>query len=241
MTLAKETRRVSEIIKVKTASFFAQLMFLINSYTLSFKTVNQPDVENENFIFALWHAHQCATYAISNRSNLCSLISRSTDGDIITASAGRVGIRAIRGSSKRGGASAALKLIDEAKKGVSLVIAVDGPRGPKFKAKLGIIEIARKSGVPIVPMAWYGKSPFLVKFNTWDEFMFPFIFGTTVTLFGKPIAVPEDADDEECKRYLEILDKEMHDLNRDLRDNYDYYLKNSVKNNEKSKSLVKWF
>lgn len=236
-----EKRRLHEIIKSKILSFFAQILFLINSYSLSFRNVNHPDTENGNFIFACWHAHQCALYSIKNRENMYSMISKSTDGDIIANAGGRVGIQSVRGSSKRGGADATRKLLDKLNEGFSAALAVDGPRGPKFKAKKGVVELAKLSGVPIIPMAWFGKSPFLIKFNTWDEFLFPFIFGTIVTLYGEPIYVPKDADKEVLEQYRNKLDEEMIRLNRELRENYDKYLKISVRNTEKSKSVVSWF
>ena len=58
------------------------------------------------------------------------MISYSRDGDLVAEAGGRVGINAVRGSSKRGGAAAALEMIDKVKAGASAFLAVDGPRGP---------------------------------------------------------------------------------------------------------------
>ena len=136
----KETRKLSDNIKVKTAGFFGQILFLLNSHIMTFKNVNHPDVENHNYVFAVLHSQQCGLYSILNRENMFSMISRSTDGDLVALSGGRVGINSVRGSSKRGGATAALELIDKVKNGCSAALAIDGPRGPVGVVKPGGLE-----------------------------------------------------------------------------------------------------
>ena len=44
------------------------------------------------------------------------------------------------------------------------------------KNKKGIINIAKLSQVPIVPMTWQSKSKMFLKFNSWDGFKLPLGF-----------------------------------------------------------------
>lgn len=37
---------------------------------------------------------------------------------------------------------------------LDLVITPDGPRGPRFRVQKGIIEIAKKTGLPIFPVGF---------------------------------------------------------------------------------------
>lgn len=77
----KETRRLSEKIKVKIAGFFGQLLFLADANFMVFKNVNHPEMENRKYVFAILHSQQCGLYSILNRENMYAMISRSTDGD----------------------------------------------------------------------------------------------------------------------------------------------------------------
>lgn len=237
----KETRKLSDNIKVKTAGFFGQILFLLNSHIMTFKNVNHPDVENHNYVFAVLHSQQCGLYSILNRENMFSMISRSTDGDLVALSGGRVGINSVRGSSKRGGATAALELIDKVKNGCSAALAIDGPRGPVGVVKPGVVQIAKNGGAPIIPMAWKTKSKCILKLPTWDKLLIPLLFVKAVALYGEPIDVPSDATEEQMEEIRLKVENEIKRLNEELANNYDEYYKKGIRNTHHSKSVVSWF
>lgn len=237
----KETRKLSDNIKVKTAGFFGQILFLLNSHIMTFKNVNHPDVENHNYVFAVLHSQQCGLYSILNRENMFSMISRSTDGDLVALSGGRVGINSVRGSSKRGGATAALELIDKVKNGYSAALAIDGPRGPVGVVKPGVVQIAKNGGAPIIPMAWQTKSKYILKLPTWDKLLIPLLFVKAVALYGEPIDVPSDATEEQMEEIRLKVENEIKRLNEELANNYDEYYKKGIRNTHHSKSVVSWF
>ena len=237
----KETRKLSDNIKVKTAGFFGQILFLLNSHIMTFKNVNHPDVENHNYVFAVLHSQQCGLYSILNRENMFSMISRSTDGDLVALSGGRVGINSVRGSSKRGGATAALELIDKVKNGYSAALAIDGPRGPVGVVKPGVVQIAKNGGAPIIPMAWKTKSKCILKLPTWDKLLIPLLFVKAVALYGEPIDVPSDATEEQMEEIRLKVENEIKRLNEELANNYDEYYKKGIRNTHHSKSVVSWF
>lgn len=237
----KEKRRVSEQIRVKIAGFFGQILFLLNSYLMVFKNVNHPDMsEGKHYVFAILHSQQCGLYSILNRENMYSMISRSTDGDLVALSGGRVGMNSVRGSSKRGGATAALELIEKVKSGCSAAFAADGPRGPVGILKMGCVQVAKSGKVPIVPMAWQTKSKCILKLPTWDKLLIPILFVKSVALYGQPIDVPEDATDEQMEEIRLKVENEIKRLNEDLAENYDEYYKKGIRNSHKSKSVVSW-
>lgn len=196
--------------------------FFFQKFVTSIKTINYPEGQ---FILSMWHCHQCVVYAVKDKENFRVLISASNDGEIIAEGALSLGIKSIRGSSKRHGTSAALGLIDNLKEGGSIGIMVDGPKGPKRKVKDGIINIAKLSGVPIIPVSWQSKNKTFHKFNTWDEFQIPFGPCKTVALFGEPIYIPNDATKEEMQDWCLKLEDAMNKVEQDLKDNYDTYLK----------------
>ena len=110
--------------------------------------------EGKRVIIAFWHARQLMM-PLSYRGTLAHiLISQHQDGEIIARIVERFGFRAVRGSSTRGGVPALRELIRLGRSGVDLVVTPDGPKGPPQVAKLGVIQLARASGLPIIPLAF---------------------------------------------------------------------------------------
>lgn len=109
--------------------------------------------EGRNVILAFWHAQQFMTPIGYRGRGLHVLISRHGDGEIIARIIARFGHEAIRGSSTRGGAGALRALIKLGRSGRDVVVTPDGPKGPRHIAKLGVIHLAKATGLPIVPAA----------------------------------------------------------------------------------------
>ncbi|MBP0124281.1 MAG: DUF374 domain-containing protein, partial [Nitrospira sp.] len=82
------------------------------------------------------------------------LISQHQDGGIIARIISRFGHRAVRGSSTRGGPLALRELIKLGRSGADLVVTPDGPKGPRQVVKLGVVQLAKATGLPIVPLAF---------------------------------------------------------------------------------------
>lgn len=200
-------------------AFLVKNFYTFESWFYDCKNINFP--KNKPVIFALWHAHQCALYANEDRAHLNVMISKSNDGEIIAAATERVGIKVIRGSHKRAGASATLAMIEKLEQGENAAITIDGPRGPKGVVKDGIINIAKLSQAPIVPMTWYSPSKWWIKFNTWDEFRFPVLGVKTIALYGEPIYIPSDCSKEETEMYRQKLETSLNDLYKQAQENFD--------------------
>lgn len=110
--------------------------------------------EGKRVIIAFWHSRQLMM-PLTYRGTLAHiLISQHQDGEIIARIVERFGFKTVRGSSTRGGMEALRELIRLGRAGVDLVVTPDGPRGPAHVAKMGVIQLARASGLPIVPLAF---------------------------------------------------------------------------------------
>ena len=105
-------------------------------------------------ILAFWHAQQLMIPLGYRGTGTHILISRHRDGEVIARIIARFGHRSVRGSSTRGGAWALRELIRLGRSGADLVVTPDGPKGPRQVAKLGVIQLARATGMPIVPLAF---------------------------------------------------------------------------------------
>lgn len=71
--------------------------------------------------------------------------------------------------------------------GLPGAVTVDGPKGPAKKVKPGIIVMAQKANIPIVPYAPLARS--FWEFNSWDKFRLPKPFSLIDVYYGEPIDV----------------------------------------------------
>jgi len=147
-------------------------------------------------------------YHFRDRRGGVVMVSRSRDGDVIAGTIERFGLRAVRGSSGRGGGDALRAMIDALlEHGVSAGIIVDGPKGPALTAKSGVILLARETGLPIVPGTWWTRP--LLRARSWDRTIVPLPFSRIVFAYEPPLAVPPNADDLEMERLRRELDRRL--------------------------------
>jgi lysophospholipid acyltransferase (LPLAT)-like uncharacterized protein len=152
------------------------------------------------FILATWHSRLfLLSYLRIGDRPMIALISGNRDGQLISKIARMFGILNVAGSSSRGGSQAIREMIRLSREGHSIYITPDGPRGPAMKAQRGVVEIARLTGLPILPAAASTSSG--GERNTWDRILVPYPFGRTVVRWGEPIHVDDNADvDGVCAR-----------------------------------------
>lgn len=187
------------------------ILFRIQEPYTIIREVNQKELKP--CIYAMWHAHQCLIHGIKDKNNLNVLISRSVDGEIIARTVEKWGFKVVRGSKgKKGAVEATMQLIDRLKNNECIAMMVDGPSGPAYVAKDGVIKIAKMSGAPIVPVYWYSNDITFIKLPSWDSFRFPFGFTRLLNLYGDPIYVNPDNTDEQDKEVLAQLQASLKDL-----------------------------
>lgn len=163
-----------------------------------------------NIILAFWHAQQLMIPAGYRGTGAHVLISQHGDGEIIARIIARFGHQAVRGSSTRGGAGALRELIKLGRAGHDLVVTPDGPKGPRQVAKLGVIQLAKATGLPIIPLAFACSAKRL--FSSWDRFMVPYPFSRGLFLYGKSMFVSRDGDDLALELHRLALETELNRL-----------------------------
>lgn len=110
--------------------------------------------QGRHIILAFWHAQQLMIPLGYRGTGSHVLISQHGDGEIIARIIARFGHDAVRGSSTRGGSGALRTMIRLGRSGQDLVVTPDGPKGPRQVAKLGVVQLAKATGLPIVPLAF---------------------------------------------------------------------------------------
>ncbi len=105
-------------------------------------------------IIVFWHGRQLMMPLAYRGTEAHVLVSRHRDGELISRLIGRFGFRSVRGSTTRGGVEALRQLIRLGRTGVDLVVTPDGPRGPRQVVQKGVVQLAKATGLPIVPLTF---------------------------------------------------------------------------------------
>lgn len=138
-----------------------------------------------------------------------SIVSASKDGDLFTEVLIREGNVPIRGSSGKDNIKSLKEAMGYAKKGYTIGIAIDGPKGPIFEPKPGAIFIAQKTGIPILPLSSYSGKKWILK--SWDRLEIPKPFTRCVHYAGEPFYLSKNLSIEEA---TEIVKKNINDAGR---------------------------
>ena len=151
--------------------------------------------EGKPFILGFWHGRLLLMpYCWDHRKTIYMLISEHRDGQLIAHTVGHFGIKWAAGSSTRGGAQALRAMVKALKQGDYVGITPDGPRGPRMRASDGVVNVARLSGVPVIPTAFGTTRGRCL--STWDRFLLAWPFGRGVIVWGDPIRVDRKAGSE---------------------------------------------
>lgn len=165
--------------------------------------------EPDKMILAFWHNRQIGILAIIGMLEpIKVLVSRHGDGEIIARIVARFGIGSVRGSSTRGNVAALRRLVTETHSS-HIAITPDGPIGPRYTLKDGIIGLAAITRRPIfwisfgVDRAWV--------FDSWDRFILPKPFAKLRFRSGGPIRVDKSMTEVELAAAFVELETEMRD------------------------------
>ena len=151
--------------------------------------------EGKNVIFAFFHGDLLSLLHSHRDAGLLVPASESRDGEIMARVLRHFGFEVVRGSSKRNGHKALLALIRGMRRGRTVAIAVDGPRGPLHAVKTGAVFLAGISKAPIIPVAAAAKQCKVVD-RSWDKLVIPAPFTECLVMFGDPIYVNGTSNDE---------------------------------------------
>lgn len=151
-------------------------------------------------IYAFWHNRILAITAAflrvypKRRRGVLVLTSASKDGMWLGALAGRLGMGSVRGSSSRRGATAMRELIERVEQGHDIAITPDGPRGPRYELGPGMIYLAQRTGIPVLPIhARFGRH---WRLKTWDGFCIPKPFSRIEVTLAPLITIAADLTGE---------------------------------------------
>lgn len=154
-------------------------------------------------VYAHWHGDELVLVGYYSFRSLAVLSSLSKDGTIMARTLQLLGYQVFRGSSSKGGARGLIGLIKAVKENSQASLAVDGPKGPIYEVKPGVVELAARTAQPIVPVrtrcdrAWYIP-------RAWNRSYLPKPFARVEVEYGNPILPKENQ--ETCIQVKTALD-----------------------------------
>ena len=189
---------------------YAYLTFVKWTTRLRWRDRSIPEAlrrKKQGYIFAFWHNRQVFFTTTHGRQGFHVMVSLSRDGEIIAKVMDLSGIGAVRGSSSRGSSTALREMIAIRKRGEGMGISPDGPKGPVYEVKPGVLYLAQKLKIPIVPITNALTNKLVLK-RSWDQFQVPLPFGRGVVGHGEPIWIAESDDLEaKAREVKEALDR----------------------------------
>lgn len=186
---------------------------------LYFKTIRFTFQNTEPFIqildsggaviFASWHQRFFGGFVGPRffHRPFYIMISKSRDGDFVSAVVRRFGWIGVRGSRSLGGKEALAEMVQKIQEHRCAAHIVDGPTGPPRVIKPGLISLAQKTGAAIsLGFVFYEKAWI---FNSWDRFMIPKPFSSVLIRVGNPETIPETLSPEAFESVRAGIERRM--------------------------------
>lgn len=161
-------------------------------------------------IYVFWHRCLLPIAWKARGRGYGVLISQHYDGEVVAQVAAGLGYRLFRGSSTRGGREAVEAMTTALRGGCPVALTVDGPRGPRFQAKAGAIQLARLTGLPIY--ALHGAPEKSWTLRSWDRFQLPKPGSRIRGYWAGPMFVSRDAGPEEMERRRQEMETTLNRL-----------------------------
>ncbi len=208
MTDRAQRYTFSQRLMIAIVPRVASVLLRMLHRTLRYETVLEPGAAAATSpalqVWCFWHRCliPCACY-FHGKYTLAVLISRSFDGELIARTIERLGFLTARGSSSRSGGAGLWALAKAVERGNGAVFTADGPRGPVYKVKPGVVKLAQLTGHTIGVFYAHPQKAWIL--HSWDRFMVPKPFSRVAISWARQVEVPQTDDPEVIKdKILEV-------------------------------------
>ncbi|MCL4575809.1 hypothetical protein YWH7199_09420 [Fusobacterium nucleatum YWH7199] len=186
----------------------------IISSTLKIEIINKYGIDIQKpHIYGFWHSKLFITpIFFKDVEKKLAMSSPTKDGELISVPLEKMGYVLVRGSSDKNQISSTISLLKYLKKGYSIGTPLDGPKGPKEKAKKGLLYLSQKTSIPLVPVGISYSKKWILK-KTWDKFEIPKPFSKVKIFLSEPITI---SDKDDLDKYTEIIENGINSLNNQI-------------------------
>jgi hypothetical protein len=181
--------------------------------TLRFEVLGRNHAEKiwaakQQCIWAFWHRCIIPIAWYGRNRGIVIMNTTAFDGQWTRKVIEWLGFGTAQGSSSRGGLRGLTVMAQRIKDGFDCGFTIDGPRGPRYVAKVGPVLLARMTGAPIT-VFHIGVDRGKTFEKTWDHFCLPSLFARAILISSPPIHVPLDADPDTIKAKYEEMQKAL--------------------------------
>lgn len=166
--------------------------------------------QSGQYILAFWHSRFLMMPFCYPDRRIVVLLSRHRDARMLAGVLARFRLDVAFGSSTAGGAAGLRQILRRTRDGFDVGVAPDGPRGPRRRAKSGVIAMAKLTGLPVIPVAF--SCDRARRLRSWDRTLVPKLFSRGLFVYGEPIRVARDAGREEQDRLRRSIEAELDRL-----------------------------
>jgi lysophospholipid acyltransferase (LPLAT)-like uncharacterized protein len=166
---------------------------------------------DDRLAYSTWHENLLLPTVVFGRPSVRVLISEHADGELLASLIRAVGMGMVRGSTNRGGVKALRKLVTDDSSFRHLAVTPDGPRGPRRVVQPGLVYVASRNGMKIVPLGVGYARPW--RLGSWDRFAIPKPCSRARCIFSAPITVPPGLRAAELETYRLLVQEEMDRVN----------------------------
>lgn len=204
-------------LKTKRFVLPAPIAFIARSLTdILFKTCkfeveglhHLENIPKQKCILALWHNRIIIMCEFFQRYlpkiPYTAFLSKSRDGELIARAVqsfpnGRC-IR-VAHNARHHALKTAIAHFNGDQEG-PVLITPDGPKGPRYKIKRGLLFAALEAKAPVIAFSWTANRYW--QFKTWDHFRIPKPFSTIKIRISSPIYIKDPHEILEATNLLEI-------------------------------------
>lgn len=203
------------------AGWLIALLVLVVRATCRYRVVDDRRpalrVAGRPYAYALLHAHQVAAIFVNDEARMAAMVSRSADGNMLVPSLRVRRVTAVRGSSRssrgdKGGRAALSELTEMARRCVPVLLAVDGPHGPRGHVHHGVVELAVQASAVVLPVVVLPSRRWILR-GTWDRLQIPLPFAEVRLVIGDPLE-PGDGSREVTQRVQQSVAQALAGLER---------------------------
>lgn len=197
----------------KVLLYLLRIIYYFYSSTLRFKFLGEP--MKKKIILASYHRYlfffpKLACQKELSEHAFAGMVSNHTHGEFAADLLEAHNVLAVRGDSLHEGFSAIRSALKTVMAGYNLLLTVDGPVGPRYGVKPGIMALAKQTKKPIQLLFTFpGKSWVITK--SWDHFVVPRPFSSVYTCIGGCFYYDDHRSREENLEAFRVHMQSEHD------------------------------
>ena len=162
------------------------------------------------FLYIVWHDSVVMAAFGGKHVRTMAITSQHRDGTFVAGVLRVIGVPVVRGSTGNRGGRALREILTAAME-CDVVMAPDGPRGPRRRMSKGTVFLASRSGRAIVPTAFLCERPWTIR-GSWTDLVIPRPFSKVFLLAGEPIEIPARLSRDRLAQYVAHVQDQMDRL-----------------------------